>query len=117
MDAMKRRNPSERVSAQEALVIFKDIRTKGIAVLSEISAELGKVATAEGATDAKKPFVSAAQDLQAGDVSLHSASSSISTVDNVDLAHLVEHGIYRGDRSKTRRRTEGHLQWSLEGHR
>lgn len=56
------------ISAQMAQN-FKDIRTKGIAVLSEISAELGKVATIEGAADAKKPFIVAATDLQAGDVS------------------------------------------------
>ena len=49
---------------------FKDIRAKGVAVVSEISAELGKIATAEGAADAKKPFVAASKELQIDDVSI-----------------------------------------------
>ena len=49
---------------------FKDIRAKGVAVLSETSAELGKIATAEGAADAKKPFIAASKELQIDDVSI-----------------------------------------------
>ena len=89
---------------------FKDIRAKGVAVLSEISAELGKIATAESAADAKKPFVAASKELQIDDVSILADLCNVITDES---ALIAQRRIHRVSRSKACRRAEGYIQRCL----
>ena len=48
---------------------FKDIRTKGIAVLTEMSNDIGQAATIEGTPEVRKAFLTACKELEQSEVS------------------------------------------------